>query len=420
MLRLGRALHAYGYAAHQLEEVLRQTSERLGLTAQFFATPTSIFASFGPQDDQRTHLMRVEPGDVNLGKLAQLDQVGRDVLDGRLTPAEGSGKIEAITQARPLYGPILTVIAFAASSAAASRILGGGAREIETATLIGLLTGLLAIIAPKLPALARVFEPAAALLASAVATAVAVRWGPISIYITTLAGLIILLPGLTFTLALTELTTQNLLSGTARLASAVVTFLGVALGVALGSQIVLRLLGAPAALNVAPIPLAHWTEWVALVVAPLAFVVLLKAQPRDAGWVLVVCLLGFAGGRLGSRLLDPHLGVFVGSLVVGITGSLYGRFVQRPPPVTQVPGILLLLPGSLGFRSLAAMLDQQVVNGVEAAFTMLLTAIALVAGLLTANVLVPAGRAAPDSGSGPHALAGNRSREYRAATESDL
>ena len=52
-----------------------------------------------------------------------------------------------------------------------------------------------------------------------------------------------------------------------------------------------------------------------------------------------------------------------------------------------VPGVLLLVPGSSGFRSLALLLDQQVVGGVDAAFATLLTAASLVAGLLLAEMI---------------------------------
>jgi uncharacterized membrane protein YjjP (DUF1212 family) len=414
VLRLGRALHAYGYAAYQLEEGLRQASEHLGLTAQFFATPTSIFAAFGPQDDQRTHLMRVEPGEVNLGKLASLDRVSRDVIQGTITPAEGSIRIERITRAPSPYGRMATVLAFAVASGAACQILGGGAREIAASTGIGLLTGIFAVLAAGVPALARIYEPAAAMLASALATIIAVKAPPLSMYVTTLGGLIVLLPGLTFTLALTELTTQNLLSGTARLASAMSVFLGIALGVALGQKLAEVALGVPAPKNVPAEALTGWVHWLALVLAPLAFTVLLKAQLRDVPLVLGVSLLGFAGAQLGSAALDPQLGVFVGALTVGVTSNLFGRFARRPPAVAQVPGILLLLPGSIGFRSLAAMLDQQVLSGVEAAFAMVLTAIALVAGLLTANVVAPPERsrrrrAPQDPGEQPDTA----TREYR-------
>jgi len=42
VLRLGRALHTFGYSADRLEAVLTKCSERLGLKSQFFSTPTSI------------------------------------------------------------------------------------------------------------------------------------------------------------------------------------------------------------------------------------------------------------------------------------------------------------------------------------------------------------------------------------------
>src|SRR5262245_56627721 len=96
VLRLGRSLHAYGIPAHRLEEVMEKASAKLGLQGQFFSTPTSIFASFGPQEEQQTFLMRVTPGEVVLGKVAELDDVTTGVLRGALGPAEGSQLIDHI------------------------------------------------------------------------------------------------------------------------------------------------------------------------------------------------------------------------------------------------------------------------------------------------------------------------------------
>jgi uncharacterized membrane protein YjjB (DUF3815 family) len=53
---------------------------------------------------------------------------------------------------------------------------------------------------------------------------------------------------------------------------------------------------------------------------------------------------------------------------------------------------LLLVPGSVGFRGLAALLDRQIVSGVDTTFKMILTAMALVAGTLIANIVVPSRR----------------------------
>src|SRR6185436_2799356 len=130
VLRLARALHAYGIPANRLEEVLEQAAKRLGLEGQFFSTPTSIFAAFGKQDEQHTYLIRVNPGEVDLGKLADLDAVAVRVLRNNQSPVEGSRQIDEIIAAKPRYGGGLTTLAFGLASAAASRFLGGGLKEI--------------------------------------------------------------------------------------------------------------------------------------------------------------------------------------------------------------------------------------------------------------------------------------------------
>ncbi len=388
VLRLARALHDYGYAAHRLEEVLGVAAERLGLAgAQFSATPTLFIASFGPEAQQRTFVLRLHPGNVDLGKLAELDAVSLAVLRGRLAPAAGSEAIARIVAAPPRYGGGLTVAAFGIASGAACRFLNGGIREIVVATVIGIAIGLLALVAARSPRFGRVFEPTAAFTASLIAGALAARVLPFSVFTATLSGLIVMLPGLTLTTAMTELATGHLVSGTARLSGAFITLFAMAFGVALGGRLSGEIFGAAA--SPAPIGLSDWTGYAALVIAPLCFTIILRAEPRDAPWILLAGALGVAGGRLGAQLFGLELGMFVGSLMVGIAGSVYGRVADRPIAVVTVPGILLLVPGSIGFRSLTSLMERQVVAGVETAFTMVITAVALVAGLLIANVVAP-------------------------------
>jgi uncharacterized membrane protein YjjP (DUF1212 family) len=387
ILRLGRALHTYGYAAHRLEQVLDQASRQLGLVGQFFSAPTSIFASFGDQDNPRTYLMRVEPGDVDLGRLALLDAVTVKVLHNQVSPAAGSREVETILAAPQRYGRLITTLAFGLASGSASRFLGGGVQEIAVSSILGLAIGILALVVGHAPSLGRVFEPVAAFAASLLAASAGQWIGAYSVYNATLAGLIVLIPGFTLTVAMTELSTRHLVSGTARLTGAFVLFLTIAFGVALGSRISSELFGSP--LIAEAIQLPGWTEIVALITAPLAFTVILRAEPRDAIWIVIAGMFGVLGGRVGARTLGNELGVFVGALAVGVSSNIYGRLLNRPATVTLVPGILLLVPGSIGFRSLASLLDREVVLGVETAFRMILIAVALVAGMLVANIVAP-------------------------------
>ena len=62
---------------------------------------------------------------------------------------------------------------------------------------------------------------------------------------------------------------------------------------------------------------------------------------------------------------------------------------DRIAMVPLVPGLLLLVPGSMGLRSMTSMLERDVVSGIDTAFAMILVSVSLVAGLLMANASVP-------------------------------
>lgn len=387
ILQLARALHRYGYSSHRLEEVLEHAAIRLGLVGQFFSTPTAIFAAFGPLPEQKSFLLRAEPGEVNLEKLSDLEGVAQNVLHGGGTPAAGLARIREIVAAPRRYRSGLAVLAYGVSASSGAVLLGGGAREAAVSGMIGLLTGLLALLLTRNPRTGRVFEPAAAFTAAFLSGAAAQSLHGLDTASVTVASLLVVLPGLTLTLAMMELSSRHLVSGTTRLAGAFMLFLAIGFGVAMGNTVAGSLFGFPAPGVIAPLP--PWTLAAGLLVGPLAFSVLFRAAPRDIPLVLAAGLTGFVGARLGGLLLGPRLGVFVGSLALGVASNLYSRIYRRPPTVTLVPGLILLVPGSIGFRSLLSLMGHEVVPGVETAFRMLLTASALAAGMLLANVVVP-------------------------------
>jgi len=391
VLQLGRALHTHGHSAGRLEDILGVTADRLGLPGhQFFSTPTSIMAAFGPVTRQRTYLLRVEPGDVNLGKLAELERVALDVARGDCSPEQGSAAIERIAGAPPSYGPGLMTIASGIASGAACVFFGGGVRDILVAITLGLGLWVFWLFSRAHARLDRVFESLASFLVSAAAIGLAHVMGPVSPLVSTLSGLIILLPGFTLTTAMSELATRHLASGTARLSGAFITFVGITFGVAVGTQVGLRVFGAPPVLT--PPALPTWVGLLALLVAPVSFAVLLRAELRDMPWIVLTGALGVVGGRLGAAAFGPELGAFAGALAVALASSAYERVLKRPAAVVLVPGILQLVPGSVGFRSLLSLMDRDALTGIQTAFSMIMSAIALVAGLLIASVIVPEAR----------------------------
>jgi uncharacterized membrane protein YjjP (DUF1212 family) len=329
----------------------------------------------------------VEPGQENLGKLAALEQVSLDVATGRTSPADGMTEISRILAAKPPYGPALVTLAHGVLSGAVCQFLGGGWREILVAAVLGLGLGLFAVFAEERQRVGRVFEPLAAFLISAAAVGLARLVGPLSMFVATLAGLIVLMPGLLLTTAITELATRHLASGTLRLSSAFMTLLGIVFGVALGTRVGVAVFGSP--VTAAATALPFWAAVLAILLASVCSVVILRADPRDAPWIIAAGVLGVAAGRLGAVKLGLELGMFAAAFGVALASSAYERWLHRPAPVVLVPGILLLVPGSIGYRSMASLMEHDTLAGIETAFTMILTAVSLVAGLLIAGVIAP-------------------------------
>ncbi len=384
--KLARALHRYGLPAPSVEDSLSLVAERLGIHGEFFATPTAIFASLDTGDEDQTIMIRVEPGSVNLDKLSRLDRLTQEVASGAVTPAQATRMIDEIRATPPHFRGKATAIASAVASAASARFFGGGWREMVVCAAIGLVSGLFALVARRHPQF-RLFEPVAAFFAGIAACVTAIFLQPTSLYVAMAGGLVVLFPGLMLTTAISELATRHLQSGTSRMMSALITLVSIGFGVALGLKAGEWLFGTPPV--VSPVALPEWSLWIALVMASFAFLVLNQADPRDAGWILLVCVLSFAGSRYGARWIGVETGAFVGAILVGVSSGLISRFRNRPALVTATPGTILLVPGSVGFRSITEMIANDPVRGLHTAFTMILTGVALATGLLVARLIVP-------------------------------
>lgn len=388
-----RSLHRYGTSAFRLEQRMERLSRALGVPGDFFVTPTAVLASYRLPGKHRPHtqLMRAEPGTTDLGRLSDVEGVIDAVQTGTLDVVEGRSRLAEIND-RDTSPPLgRTVAAAMAISAAAACFLGGSLTDAAFAGLLGLAVALAERITAGRQNAGRLVPPAIAALA-AFASIVAVEYVPtLSIATAQLAAVILLVPGFEFTLAIKEVATANLVAGAARITSAVGEFLALGFGLAIGTQLAARVVEMPAMTE--PTPMGRWAIPVALAAAVVGFVWRFRAHARDAPWVALACVLGYLGAWFGGGLLGPQLGAFVGALAVGLASNLFARRLRRSPLVMMVPGIILLVPGSVGFRSFAMLLRHDVVSGIETAFAMVLTATALSTGLLFANLVLPSERA---------------------------
>ncbi|MBY4597450.1 threonine/serine exporter family protein [bacterium BD-1] len=396
---LATRLHVYGTTAQRLEGAVEAVAHRLGLDCEIFSNPTGMILSFADpvrgQHNGITRVIRLDPGEQNLARLAATDAIAEDVLAGRLAPADGLAALKALDRPGTRRMQAMAAFSFGLSAASVAALLGAGAAGVVTAGVIGLVIGVMAVLAGGRPRLGEALEAIAAMVATLLAAAVASFVEPLAFKTVIVASLIVLMPGLMLTNAVSELSAQHLVSGTARFAGALMILMKLTFGTVAAMQVV-RLLGwVPQEAAAQALPPA--AELVALGVAAFAFAVLFQASRRDYPLVMASVLLGYALTRLGGEVLGLASdnfagGAFFAGMGVAALSNAYGRWRNRPGALVRVPGIILLVPGSVGFRSLNFVMERDVFLGLDMAFALLSALIALVAGLLFGNLLVPSRR----------------------------
>lgn len=406
VLRAAELLHAYGTPAHRLERVVVQIAEHFGHQVQVFNSPTSIFVGFGGEVRDRVRLLRVEPGGVDLGKLVDIDELLEEVEAGRVGAEETLLRLEELSQKPPRWGKLGSVVGHAFAAGTAALFFGGRFADIALSFVLGALIGLIEIVSTRRESTTGVFEPLAAFMSAGGGLLGAYLWpGLVDDRVVALASIIVLVPGLSLTVALVELATRHLASGTARLMGAASAFLTIGFGAFLGRLVVGGALGEIGPVEVgAPegIVTSYGAIGLALVLAGVGFGMLFRARLREFPWIVGAGAVGFVAargaawlyGRSGATEVElatqtPAVAAFTGAVAVGVFANAYARWADRPATVPRLPGLLVLVPGSVGYKALSAFTDQNALTGLETAFQMLLVAAALVGGLLTSNVVLP-------------------------------
>ncbi len=387
-------LHSYGTTAQRLEAAVVALSQRLDLDCEPWSNPTGLILSFSDPtckigSSDITRVIRLGPGDNDLHKLAMADQIAEAVAGGQMSLAQGHTALRQLDKDPGMRGRIQMLLSFGLGSAGVAGLWRLPWLDIATAGVTGLLIGLMLFYTDRRTASREAGEALAAMLAGFVAVLVATFIGPLNLNTVIIASLVVLLPGMSLTNAVNELASQHWVSGTARFAGALTTIMKLTVGAMIAVTIT-GILGLEPVIR-ASRPQSDWVEWGAVLVASFAFAMLFRASRRDYPWVIAASVSGYAISRYGGQMWGIPAGIFLAAMAVTAAGNLFGRLLHRPGAIVRLPGIIMLVPGSTSLRGVLSLVQQQNVNAGESAMlTVVNVVMALVAGLLFGNLLIPA------------------------------
>jgi len=391
IIRLGKALHKFGSPAYRMEAHLQNVSKFLGLRASFIITPTSLTFIMSGDDEHQdyNHMLRVKPGDLDLGSLARTDELVDELSSGQRTLLEAIERLDEIATKPNPYGRMLTFMAFGASSGAFAMLMHTSWNDVFWSTILGLMVCIFVFWSERSKRVTEMLEPIAALSSALLASAITLIDPTINAPLVILSSIIAFIPGLALTLGLSELAARNLMAGTARVMDAIMVlfklYFGAVLGLALGD----KLWGV--AEYVEPTAMPEWTTWAAVTTLSISLVILFRARLKDAPWGIISGYVAFGASIWGGMHLGVALGAFVGAFALGIYSNIFSRIMKLPSSIVKLQGLVVLVPGSKVYMGLnIAISGQEIIdNSSGIGSQAFLIFMSLVAGLIFANVIIP-------------------------------
>jgi uncharacterized membrane protein YjjP (DUF1212 family) len=354
---------------------------------QVFALPTYITIAVGPTWAQRTVMMRLEPGRVSLRKIALINEIYqalRSATIGFAKAAQLLGDVDARWPGLPRW---LEIPALALTAVGVALILGGGTRELVVASSIGICTGILSTLAARSAILTRLFAAVAAFAATLIVAGFT-RWlGPANIYISIIAGIVVLLPGYSLTLALHELANDFLVAGVARLGRVLSTLLALGCGAFLGLAIVPWVIRSG---DVQTHPVAATSWIVASICMAVGLSIDLDARIRDFAWVFASCFVALLCTHLLGGTSAHAVSAFLSAFICGMVANTGARYLRVPQAIMLVPALIVLVPGSLSYESVLFAFQHNIDSALILAANTIVAAIQIVAGLLLSQLVLPA------------------------------
>ena len=395
ILKLGKMLHKYGSPSFRLEAYLTEIATYLGVHASFISTPTSLSIVLWSErhEDEYNHAARMQPGELDMNSLSRTDELANQLLAGEITLEQADKQLDEIDLMPSPYGKGLTAVAFGMSTSAFAMLMGAGWPEIICSGILGLVVYVWTLWAMRSKRVGLMLEPVASFTVGFTACAVNYYMHiGFNIWLIILSSLIILVPGLSLTMGLAEISSRNMVSGTARVMDATMQlfklYFGAFIGITLGYQV----FGELELVEADTLPL--WVNWLGVLMLSIGLVAIFRTRFKHMHWAIASTFIAYSASTYSSAYLENGLGAFVGAFALGVFANLFSRTVNAPSTIVAMHGLIVLVPGSKTYIGLNSFISgQDFIKADHIGQETFMILMSLIAGLIFANVVMPTRKA---------------------------
>jgi len=229
---MGEELLKNGGEIYRVQETVSRVMEAYGVwDYHVFVVTNGIFATIHEQGDDAGSMVRDVPlGDINLEKVAKINQLSREICQGRCSLDEADERLKQCQDAAKVRDSVL-VLACGIESAGFCYLLGGTPFDSVFSFLLGLLLQAF-LVAGANRAVSKFLLN---ILGSDLVTAGSLMLYALGMGVHSdriiIGGIIVLMPGVALVTAIRDLFNGDYLSGGIRLMDALLTGICIAVGV---------------------------------------------------------------------------------------------------------------------------------------------------------------------------------------------
>ncbi|MGH1563404.1 threonine/serine ThrE exporter family protein [Mumia sp. DW29H23] len=376
-----------GQPANLVEESIRTIAKAYGVeTVRAVVLPTVVIIEIestdGDETEHRTEIEPIRSTDSRLDQAGAIEQLVTEAMAGHLVPAEAVERIDAVRASDPRFGTFTATVGYVVLCVGFGLSLNPHAAALGAYAALGLVVGVLRLIARAVPTLQAALPVFAAFTVTVITCAfVAGTVGDEPLRIIA-PSLVTFLPGLTLTVAAVELTSNQVVAGASRIVYGTAQLLLLTFGVVVGVQVAG---GLPD--TTTGEPLGAWAPFAGVVCVSVGYLLFQSAPPRSLVWLVLALLVAYVAQRIGGELFGATLSGFFGALAVVPFTRFAAAFRTAPTSMVMLlAAFWFLVPGAIGFISLGEAASGSAA-GVQALLTTFLSLFSIALGFLVGTAL---------------------------------
>ena len=387
LTELGKALTASGISVVDITSILEKIAIAYKTQAEILVFPTMILIKIGEHESAPLNAANQKPGFLPLNQVSEIYQLIYKAEAAEISPTEGKECLRKILLEKHQFGPIGILIGYILFSVGIGLLLQPTPEQLLVSGVLGAIVGILLIISRDRTRFLLILPVIAALIVSSLflySIQIGLITGSVAMLLPALAYF---LPGATLTTGMFELAYGEIISGASRVIYGTAILFLILFGVLVGIQITGI---APESLFVANTMngLGWWAPYLGVITFALGMYLLMSIRNKDMPWVILILYIAFFGQQIGNHFVGGFFGAFSGSLLMAISGTIIERRDHKTPSfVSIMPAFWILVPGSLGFMSLATFVNQHYFAALSDATVVAMTIVAISLGLLLGAVI---------------------------------